>query len=103
MRLKNHYTDEANLYQQTYAAFMKEKTGFNPGGRMMRIKESIGGDGEEEQPKPIDPNELPGFQYQEIGLGDAVTDALPDIGLLLVYSLLAFAGSLAAFNRYDLR
>lgn len=98
--LKNHYRDQANLYQQNYGAFIKQKTGFNPGGRMVMFRNS---DDKQEKPKPIDPNEMPAFQYSPISLATAVGSAVPDIGLLLVYSLLAFAGSFVAFNRYDLR
>jgi ABC-type transport system involved in multi-copper enzyme maturation permease subunit len=98
--LKNHYSEQASLYQQTYAAFIKSKTGFNPGGRMVRI---IADNGKGEKPKPIDPNELPAFQYASVPLGEEVAAASGDVGLLAIYALLAFAGAFIAFNRYDLR
>lgn len=100
LRLKNQYREQANLYQQTYAAFMKQKTGFNPGGRMIMMRNI---DDTQEKPKPIDADEMPKFDYRGIAFGDSLASALPNIGLLLVYSLLAFAGAFVAFNRYDLR
>ncbi len=98
--LKNHYRDQANLYQQNYAAFIKSKTGFNPGGRMVMFRQL---DDKQEKPKPIDPNELPAFQYASIPFSEAIGEATPDLGLLLIYSLISFAGAFVAFNRYDLR
>ncbi|MFQ5629687.1 MAG: ABC transporter permease [bacterium] len=102
MALKTHYLSEATAYQKTYAEFMQEKTGMNIGGGAMifRMKR---GDGEEEVEKPIDPHELPEFQYAGAPFDFAVNAALPDIGLLALFNLLFFAGAFVAFLRYDLR
>lgn len=99
LALKNHYQAEATNYQQQYGAFIKEKTGVNPGGRMMiRIRDDA-----DEPPEPIDPTELPAFSYRPISFSQALDRALPDIGLLALFNLVFFAGSVVMFLRYDVR
>ena len=100
LELKDHFIDEASKYQQAFGDFMTEKTGSNPGGRMMMMKIRIGN---EEEPEPIDPDELPVFRYQPVSLAQSVKSAFPDLGLLAIYNLLFIAGSFRAFGRYDLR
>ena len=46
---------------------------------------------------------MPRFKAPEIALPDYVTPALIDIGLLAVFSIIAFAGAFVAFLRYDVR
>jgi ABC-type transport system involved in multi-copper enzyme maturation permease subunit len=98
--LKDHFADEASKYQKAFGDFMVEKTGSNPGGRMMMMKIKMG---EEEEPEQIDPDELPGFRYQSVSLAQSAKSALPDLGLLAIYNLIFIAGSFRAFGRYDLR
>ncbi len=98
--LQRHYQQETMAYQVGYGAFMKEKTGVNHGGRMVVVK-SMSEEGE--TPKPVDVNELPSFEYRAISLAQSLESAVVDIGLLVLYNLLFFAGSLVAFFRYDLR
>lgn len=102
MELKAHYLNEAAAYQKAYSEFMQSKTGMNIGGGAMvfRIKR---GDGEEEEEKPIDPHELPEFQYAGIPLATVVNAALPDMGLLALFNFIFFTGAFVAFLRYDLR
>ena len=100
LELKDHFIDEASKYQKAFGDFMTEKTGSNPGGRMMMMKIRIG---DEEEPEPIDPDELPVFRYQPVSLAQSVKSAFPDLGLLAIYNLLFIAGSFRAFGRYDLR
>jgi hypothetical protein len=100
LNLKDHFTDEALAYQKAFGDFLIDKTGSNPGGRMMMMKIKIG---EEEEPEPIDPNELPVFRYKPISLAQSVVSAFPDLGLLAIYNLIFIAGSFRAFGRYDLR
>ncbi|UCC81083.1 MAG: ABC transporter permease subunit [Candidatus Zixiibacteriota bacterium] len=100
LELKDHFIDEALKYQKAFGDFMTEKTGSNPGGRMVMMKIKMG---EEEEPEPIDPGELPVFRYQPVSLAQSVKSTLPDLGLLAVYNLIFIAGSFRAFGRYDLR
>ncbi len=99
LSLKDHYREAARNYQGSYAKFVLGKTGVNLGGGMVfRIIDEDG-----EKPKPIDPGDLPPFEYRPQGLAELLPSALFDIGLLAVYSMLFFAASIFAFNRYDLR
>ncbi len=97
--LKNHFLSEASGYQKSYGEFMKEKTGMNPGGGLIFIR--MRDDGEEE--KPIDPKELPPFQYNRQPLTESVNHALPDMGLLVLFSVIFFVGAFIKFLRYDVR
>ncbi|MDH4034276.1 MAG: ABC transporter permease subunit, partial [candidate division Zixibacteria bacterium] len=99
--LKNRYYDQAMAYQKIYAAFLKEKTGMNVGGRMMVFKVKM--DGEEEEEEPIDPNELPAFVYEPPSVPDSLQAATGDMGLLGLLNILFFAASFVAFRRYDAR
>ena len=95
--LKDHYLREAQRYQESYAEFMREKTGMNPGGAMIiRIDD-------DEEKKAIDPLELPVFSYREISISQAMHSAMPNIALLVLFNVLFFAGAFVAFLRFDLR
>ncbi len=97
--LQERYRSEARAYQQTYGKFMLDKTGLNPGGGMVfRMRQESG-----EQPRPIDPQELPPFLYRPLSLNDVLPAAIPDMGLLALFCLLFFAAAHVAFTRYDLR
>ncbi len=100
IEMKQHYLNSANLYQQTYANFIKEKTGgvLRDGGMVFR---RIGG--EENQPPPINPHEIPAFNHQQPVLGEAVNAAVVDMGLLLFFNIIFFAGAFVSFMRYDVR
>jgi hypothetical protein len=51
----------------------------------------------------LDLKELPRFQSPGYGYKEAVGPTLIDMGLLALYSLLAFTGAFVAFLRYDVR
>jgi len=97
--MKSHYLDEATGYQSSYAGFMKEKTGMNMGSGMVIF--TTGGDEEEE--KAINPGELPVFDYTPTPLTEAINGAALDLGLLVIFNLLFFAGAFVRFMRYDVR
>jgi hypothetical protein len=98
--LKDRYHDGAMNYQQAYAKFMFAKTGMNVGGRMIMIRN---GNNSGEPPKPIDPRELPPFEFAGVQLSAAIGNSLIDLGALLVSGMLLFAGACLAFLRYDVR
>ena len=98
--LKQHFIDEAHGYQNTYAQFMKEKTGMNLGGDVMLFKMK---QGDEEEEKSIDPKELPEFYYFSQPLARDFNYALLDIGLLVIYNIIFFAGAFVGFIKYDVR
>jgi len=100
VEMKNRFKDEGEKYQRQYGDFIKEKTGSNPGGRMVVVRMS---DEEGETPEAIDPTELPSFDFQQENLSASIDKSLPDAGVLVVFNLLFFAAAFAAFVRYDVR
>ncbi|MBI5471760.1 MAG: ABC transporter permease [Ignavibacteriae bacterium] len=94
------FRDAALAYQQAYAGFMFKKTGVNLSRGMIIMRTESG---DPEKPKSINANELPVFTYSERGVSEVMQAVLPDIGLLLLYNVLFFAGAFVAFLRYDLR
>ncbi len=99
--VKQHFLDEAHGYQQTFAEFMKEKTGMNLGGDVILFRMKRGDDEEEE--KPINPSELPEFEYHPLAITKVLNNAMIDIGLLLSFNIVFFIGAFVGFLRYDVR
>ena len=101
LTLKNHFHEEALGYQKTYAEFMKEKTGMvlGPGEMLISIRRSD----DQEEEKPINPNELPQFGYRSLPLSESVNSAAIDFGLLILFNLVFFTGAFVGFLRYDVR
>ena len=97
--LKKEYYDQAMAYQPVLSDFLFEKTGIRVGQGMVVISQEIGG----EPPQPIDPSELPVFQFRQPSFDSLMASALPDIGLLALFNLFFFAAAVVAFNRYDPR
>ena len=58
---------------------------------------------DEEEPDPIDPSEMPGFQFTHTGTVKALASSVIDLGLLALFNLIFFAGAFISFLRYDLR
>ncbi len=96
--LKSRFKQAAMDYQRTYGAFMKEKTGMNVGGRLM-----IYTTGDDEDAEPIDPTEMPDFEFRQPALAESIRQALPDMGLLALFNLIFVAAACWAFLRYDVR
>lgn len=97
LELRTSYMDAAKAYQNEYDRFMKSKTGDGS------IYFMIGGNEDEEEPDPINPNELPVFQYDAPSASEAINSALLDMALLLVFNIIFFSGAFIAFMRYDVR
>ncbi|MBX2822251.1 MAG: ABC transporter permease [Rhodothermaceae bacterium] len=96
LELKQRFVESANLYQQTYATFVNEKTGGMGGGWWSRMNS-------DEEADPIDPYELPVYEYVEPETSEFINGALPDMALLMVFNLLFFAGAFVRFLKYDVR
>jgi ABC-type transport system involved in multi-copper enzyme maturation permease subunit len=99
LSLKQRYREAALAYQGTFGKFMLEKTGMNPGGGMVFRMVTT----DSEKPKPIDPNELPPFEYRPPVLAELLPAALLDFGLLGLFCMVFFGVAHLAFLRYDLR
>jgi ABC-2 type transport system permease protein len=100
IELKQHYRKEAEGYQVAFANFIKEKTGMNPSGGMIMMRIETDHDA---KPKPINPAELPAFQYTPMSLAMVGGSVIFDVGLLAFFNLLFFGCAFAAFLRYDVR
>jgi ABC-type transport system involved in multi-copper enzyme maturation permease subunit len=97
--MKDRYLSAARGYQQTFAKFIMDKTGMNPGGGMVfRVRTD-----DTEKPRPIDTHELPVFVYQGAVLADLLPGAMTDLALLFLCIILFFGVAHTAFRRYDLR
>jgi ABC-type transport system involved in multi-copper enzyme maturation permease subunit len=101
LRLQNSFMDEAYNYQESYADFMTEKTGNTRGGGFRMIMVTTGDDALE--PEPLEPDEMPQFEYASQSAGIAAANSMLDIGLLLLFNILFFGGAFVAFIKYDLR
>jgi hypothetical protein len=97
--LKNEFMENAKRYQELYAKFLKERIeGALPGsGITMRVIT------DDDEAEPIDPNELPVFTFNKSLLADDIQHSLLDMGLLMVFNLMAFAASVFVFLRFDVR
>ena len=99
IHLKDEFKRKAAQYQQSFAEFIREKTGQNPsGGMVFRIVS-----GDEAKKPPINPNELPVFRFQPDPLSGAVGEIAVDMAILSIVSLLCFAGAFRSFLKFDVR
>lgn len=96
--LKHRYYEQAMAYQPVFSDFLYEKTGVKVGGRMIVLDVD-----DREEPEPIDPSELPIFEFQQPEAESVLASVLPDMGLLAIFNLVFFAGAMVTFNRYDAR
>jgi ABC-2 type transport system permease protein len=99
LELGDRFLAEASGYQQSYGAFMKEKTGVNTGAVMIKISDGT----DETRKEAINPAELPAFAYRGTRLDEDAKGAVPDLGLLALFNIVFFAGAFAAFLRFDVR
>jgi ABC-type transport system involved in multi-copper enzyme maturation permease subunit len=98
LSLKQLFQQEAEGYQQAFSKFMVAKTGVNIGGMRMRLMKT-----DAVKPKPINPYELPVFNFRSPRLGELFSSVVIDWGILLFGIMVFFAGSFVAFLRYDVR
>ncbi len=96
LELKYRFLESANEYQVTYSDFINEKTDGMGGGWWAR-------GGTETQSDPIDPYELPAYNYKEPAPSALIAGALPDIAILALFNLVFFVGAFVAFLKYDVR
>jgi ABC-type transport system involved in multi-copper enzyme maturation permease subunit len=99
--LPQYYLAQVEAYQERFAAFQKEKTGRSAGGGIRMIVKT--GDEDEEEPGPIDPADLPAFEWKPAAASRAIQAGMFDLSLLALFNLLFFAGAFVAFLRYDVR
>ncbi|MEZ5358113.1 MAG: ABC transporter permease [Candidatus Zixiibacteriota bacterium] len=95
--IKDRFYESGIDYKETFADFMKEKTGMNITGGMFIVQS----DGEEQE--PIDPKEMPEYVYQPEPLRASLAGSVVDIGILALFNLVFFIGAFVSFTRYDVR
>ncbi len=99
LSLRKSYMEAANAYQSAFAQFMQSKDADSQGFRFTRHRN----DDDVEEPEPIDVRELPEFTYEPPRASEAISASLPDLGLLLLFNIVFFAGAFVAFLKYDVR
>jgi ABC-type transport system involved in multi-copper enzyme maturation permease subunit len=100
IHLKDAYKGSGEKYQKSFAEFMKEKTGQAPsGGIIFRI--NTGGD--EPKKKPINPLEMPAYEFQQEPLSASFGTLALDLGILSLFNIIFFVGAFVSFLRYDVR
>ncbi len=96
--LIRQYREQAENYQKVFSKFQISKTGSTTGsGFSFFINDG------KNKPKEINPKELPQFVYKAQPFSSALKGSLADIGLLLLFNILFFAGSYFKFLKFDLR
>ncbi|MEE8583229.1 MAG: DUF3526 domain-containing protein [Acidobacteriota bacterium] len=99
IELRERYQQQALDYQQSYAQFIRQKTGgLSGGGMILHIMNT-----KQEEPEPIDPREIPPFQFEAAPVSEVARAAVLDLGLLGLFNLVFFVGAFVAFLRYDVR
>ncbi len=96
--LYGQFVQSATNYRNTVEKFIAGKTG-NSAHRGMRMIVNSDSD----KPKPIDPTELPGFNFSSAPGDEVMQSAIRDIGLLVLGNLVFFGLSVWSFLRYDVR
>ena len=96
--LKNEYEDAMKDYRATFTRFVDEKREED-----RRANRGRRGPGSNDDDDPLDLSELPRFEAPEQSYSQSVQPTIIDLGILSVFSVLAFAGAFMAFIRYDVR
>lgn len=97
--LEEQFKRTAEEYQETYARFMKQKTGMLTGGMIMFRQNSDEG----KKPDPINPREIPVYNFRPVSLKESLASSVLDIGILLAFNLIFFAGAFFSFRKFDVR
>ena len=104
--LKNAYEDALNQYRDDFLAFTTRKQEENEGTSGLRISIdseagfSVSGSRGIES---LDLSEIPRFESPNHRLTSVANDTILDVGILMLYTITAFAIGFFAFLRYDVR
>ncbi len=104
--LKPRYEEPMRNYRDDFTRFVEKKqeeTG-SSGGIRVTFDSEKGFDFKIDRGAgTLDLTDLPRFVAQKRSLRETIAPTIFDFGLLCLYTILAFAGSIVAFLRYDLR
>ena len=98
VEMKARYESAMHDYHSAFTTFVnakREEERMRSQGRGPRSRD--------DSDEPLDLSELPRFEAPGYTYGEAAAPTVVDMGLLALYSLLAFAGAFVAFLRYDVR
>lgn len=107
--LKDRFLAQATDYQTKYREFLSTKGRGSTiplgSGTTVRVLTSGSGvqTGGAQESKPLDVNEMPAFEYNDVVLADVLPGALIDMAILLGFTTLFFCGAFVAFLRFDVR
>ena len=96
--VKTRYESAMDDYHTAFTMFVNAKRNEERLQRQGRGRRSA-----DDPDEPLDLSEMPRFQPPEYTFKEAAAPAIVDMGLLMLYSILAFAGAFVAFLRYDVR
>jgi len=104
--LKNRYEKQLNDYRQTFTDFIRSKQAEDNNGGGIRItldSERGLNISTPDLSNTIDVSSIPKFTAAGLSFSILFDKVLPDIGLLIIYSLLALFLSVLFFLKYDVR
>jgi ABC-type transport system involved in multi-copper enzyme maturation permease subunit len=104
--LKSRYEDAIQAFRTVFNAFTakKQKESGNSGGIRITVDSDKGFSFSAPREKGvIDVSELPQFVAPVRTFAEAVVPAAVDVGIMALYTVLALAGAMIAFLRYDVR
>lgn len=97
--LKRRYEDSMKAYRMEFTQFVESKRDEERRRNRQRGRRMFSSNDQE----TLDTSELPRYQAPEYTFAEAVAPSVADVGLLGLYSILAFAGAFVVFLRYDVR
>ncbi len=104
--IKKRYEDQMTAYKESFSKYVSEKQRIEREKRMEEARKSGGGrrimfmgSGAE----PVDASDMPRFTESKEPIAAVLGPSILDLGLLSLFTLLAFVGAFLAFLRYDVR
>ena len=103
--LKSRYEDAMQEYRTTFNAYKdtKQKESGSSGGIRISIDTDSGIKIDTGREIALNVSDMPKFDHPRASFGDIFASIVVDIGVVGVFSLLAFAGAFVGFLRYDVR
>ena len=105
--LKSRNETAMDAYRSEFNRFVESKqaeSGPGAGAFTIKIDTEKGLQiGSPREQASIDASQIPAFVAPSYSLSDALSSVVLDLGLLLLFSVVAFGGAFAAFVRYDVR
>jgi len=106
IRVKSRYEDAMREYRTRFTRYVEEKEQASGGMGGFRITVDTETGIKFSAPRErgsLDLSDLPVFAPPSLSLGEAAAPVVLDAGVLILSTLLAFAGAVVAFLRYDIR